>query len=127
MEIQVDGKGNFYTTETIDFGEGLYTLAEGNTNTEHMNSKITSGQCNSCHGISTDRIWIKQQGHNNRRILLKQRQQQLCQAFPIDLVLTDEKKEDGDLIMKTRLSEATFTGEIQDRLENFIAPIHVVS
>lgn len=50
-----------------------------------------------------------------------------CQAFPIDLVLPDDKKKDGDLIMKTRLSDATFTGEIQKRLENFMVQINVVS
>jgi flavodoxin len=50
-----------------------------------------------------------------------------CRAFPIDLVLPDDKKENGDLIMKTRLSEATFTREIQERLENFMVQINVVS
>ena len=30
-----------------------------------------------------------------------------CRAFPIDQLLPDDKKEDGNLIMKTRLSEAT--------------------
>ncbi len=49
-----------------------------------------------------------------------------CRAFPIDLVLTDDKKEVNDLIMKTRLSDATFTGEIQERLENFMVQINVV-
>ncbi len=57
--IQVDEKGNFYTTEHIDFSNGLYTLAEGNLNTMHMNSAITNGECNSCHGVSTEKIWIK--------------------------------------------------------------------
>ncbi|MGQ8336327.1 hypothetical protein ACUNWD_07225 [Sunxiuqinia sp. A32] len=56
--IQVDKKGNFYTTETIDFATGLYTLVEGSTSTQHMNSSVTSGQCNSCHN-SNNRIWGK--------------------------------------------------------------------
>lgn len=57
--IQVDKKGNFYTTENIDFGNGIYTLVEGDADTEFMNSPVTNGQCNACHGISTDRIWTK--------------------------------------------------------------------
>lgn len=55
--IQVDGYGNFYTTENIDYGDGLYTSVEGNANTKHMNARITTGRCNSCHGINTDPIW----------------------------------------------------------------------
>lgn len=54
--IAVDGKGNFYTTETIDFGSGLYPSLTGATTTFHMGSKITNGQCNSCHGVSTSRL-----------------------------------------------------------------------
>ena len=57
--IQVDGYGNFYTTENVDFGSGLYTSVEGTSITKYMNSTITTGQCNSCHGASTDRIWTK--------------------------------------------------------------------
>lgn len=57
--IEVDEKGNFYTTKMIDFETGLYTLVEGNTTTKNMNSSITSGKCNSCHGVSTDRIWTE--------------------------------------------------------------------
>jgi len=59
MEIEVDGLGNFYTTESIDFGTGLYTLVEGSLVTKHMNSKLSTGQCSTCHGASTDRIWVK--------------------------------------------------------------------
>ena len=57
--IEVDGLGNFYTTNEINFGNGLYTSASGNTSTEHMNMPITSGHCNSCHGGSVERIWTK--------------------------------------------------------------------
>lgn len=57
--IEVDGRGNFYTTETIDFGEGLFTSAEGPTRELFMESSITSGSCNSCHGSNTDRIWAE--------------------------------------------------------------------
>lgn len=57
--LQVDKKGNFYTTESIDFGSGLYPAVVGPTVTKYMNSTISSGQCNSCHGKTTDKIWTK--------------------------------------------------------------------
>ncbi|HEY3389006.1 MAG TPA: hypothetical protein VGK38_05505 [Prolixibacteraceae bacterium] len=55
--IQGDAKGNFYTTENIDFGSGLYPSVQGSTGTQNMSTAITMGQCNSCHGVSTDKIW----------------------------------------------------------------------
>lgn len=57
--IEVDENGNFYTTENIDFGTGLYTLVEGNTSTKNMASSITHGKCNSCHGVTVDKIWAE--------------------------------------------------------------------
>jgi len=57
--IQVDKNGNFYTTEKIDFENGLYTSVEGNSNINYMNATTTGGQCNGCHGVSTDRIWTE--------------------------------------------------------------------
>ena len=57
--VEVDQKGNFYTTEHIDFGNGLYVMAEGETVSRSMGTLLTSGQCNQCHGESTDRIWVK--------------------------------------------------------------------
>lgn len=55
--IEADGLGNFYTTKLIDFGDGIYTSASGNSTTKHMLAPITTGQCNGCHGETTDRIW----------------------------------------------------------------------
>jgi len=55
--IYVDAKGNFYTTEAIDFGSGLYPSIQGGTSTHYMSSTIGMGQCNSCHGVSTDKLW----------------------------------------------------------------------
>lgn len=55
--IEVDGKGNFYTTAAIDFGNGLYVTVTGTSgNVSAMISSITTGQCNSCHGSSTGKI-----------------------------------------------------------------------
>lgn len=55
--IEVDGKGNFYTTENIDFAKGLYPAVMGNVGARYMQSSIPNGQCNSCHGSSTGKIW----------------------------------------------------------------------
>lgn len=57
--IEVDGKGNFYTTEDINFGSGLYPSIKGSIVTKHMATAITTGQCNSCHGNSTGKLWTK--------------------------------------------------------------------
>jgi hypothetical protein len=55
--IEVDANGNFYTTEDLDFGNGLYPSVQGPTSTKYMSTPITVGTCNNCHGQSTDRIW----------------------------------------------------------------------
>lgn len=56
--IEVDGEGNFYTTETINFTGGLYPVHQNsNGNIKYMQSPIISGQCNSCHNVTTDKIW----------------------------------------------------------------------
>ena len=57
--IQVDENGNFYSTEDIDFSSGLYPSVVGSNSTEHMPSATTTGACNSCHGGSVDKIWVK--------------------------------------------------------------------
>lgn len=46
-----------------------------------------------------------------------------CEAFPIILVVPEDKKNDDDAIMKTRLSNENFTGEIKQRFDNFISNI----
>ena len=52
-----DASGNFYTTENIDFGSGLYVSVKGTAAPKYMTAAITNGKCNSCHGVSTDKIW----------------------------------------------------------------------
>lgn len=47
----------------------------------------------------------------------------VCQAFPIDLVLPDYKKEDEHSIMNTRLSDETFKGIIQERLDRYLEKV----
>lgn len=56
--IQVDAKGNFYTTSAIDFTGGLYPSVTGATSTYSMSTPIESGACNSCHNsVITSRMW----------------------------------------------------------------------
>ena len=58
--IQGDAKGNFYTTDSVNFGTtGLYPVVSGSTTSRTMSTSITVGQCNSCHGVTTDKIWTK--------------------------------------------------------------------
>ena len=56
--IMIDSKGNFYTT--ADFSPvGLYPVVTGPTgNKKEMASALTSGACNSCHGGSTNKLWV---------------------------------------------------------------------
>lgn len=53
-----DGSGSFYTTQSISFGSGLYPAVTGSSGTtKYMSSSITTGACNSCHGVSTNKLW----------------------------------------------------------------------
>ncbi|MFZ4725137.1 MAG: flavodoxin domain-containing protein [Paludibacter sp.] len=51
----------------------------------------------------------------------------LCQAFPIGLVLPDDKKDDTDAFMKTHLNDDNFKGEMLERYENFILELKKLS
>ena len=48
-----------------------------------------------------------------------------CEAFPIPLLLPEDKKEDPDLIMNTRLTNDNFRGEIAHIFSEFIERIAV--
>ncbi|HBS86396.1 MAG: hypothetical protein A2W91_19470 [Bacteroidetes bacterium GWF2_38_335] len=56
--IPVDALGNFYTTELISFGSGLYPAVQKGTSIMYMSGDISQGSCNSCHGITTDKIYV---------------------------------------------------------------------
>lgn len=58
--VEVDGKGNFYSTESVDFTGNVYPAITGfSGKTVYMQSRATSGKCNSCHdGTTTNRIWV---------------------------------------------------------------------
>jgi hypothetical protein len=51
--IEVDGNGNFFTNQPVEFGEGLYPVIESaGGERKYMPSSTLSGACNSCHGVS---------------------------------------------------------------------------
>lgn len=55
--IPIDAKGNFFTTETMAVS-GLYPAITGPTGvTNYMSTSVTTGACNSCHGVSTSKLW----------------------------------------------------------------------
>lgn len=55
--IAIDSKGNFHTTESVDV-TNLYPAITGpNGTTQYMSTKAATGACNSCHGVSTDKLW----------------------------------------------------------------------
>ena len=59
--IEVDNNGNFFTTESINFTEGLYPTIVGNSSLAplHMPASTTTGECNGCHtGAGTQRIVV---------------------------------------------------------------------
>lgn len=57
--IQVDAKGNFHTTDALDFGSGLYPVVKSASGAQQfMGTTITQGACSGCHGVTTDRIWV---------------------------------------------------------------------
>jgi len=58
--IEVDGLGNFYTTNIIDLSQGVYpTITGTNANTQYMPASTSSGACNSCHGNTTSKLYAK--------------------------------------------------------------------
>ncbi|MGC9471787.1 MAG: flavodoxin family protein [Bacteroidales bacterium] len=60
-------------------------------------------------------------GHVFREVeILMDGRCQLCQAFPVGLVLPEDKREDPEAVMQVRLSDENFTGEILDRYKKFI-------
>ncbi|HEX3025018.1 MAG TPA: hypothetical protein VHP12_07385 [Chitinophagaceae bacterium] len=57
--LTADGSGNFHTTQSIDFTTALYPAVQGKSNTFYMSMSITMGQCNGCHGVTTNRIFAQ--------------------------------------------------------------------
>lgn len=59
VSLLTDEKGNFYTTETVDFSVPRYVSIVGKTgNRKFMESSITNGACSSCHGSTQIKAWV---------------------------------------------------------------------
>ena len=59
VTIEVDGKGNFFTTAFSIPATGVYPQVKGASgNIKNMAQLCVSGNCNSCHGVSTAKIWV---------------------------------------------------------------------
>lgn len=58
--VEVDALGNFYTTQSIDWGNsGLYPVVESSQGTRFMSTPTSNGNCNGCHtGNSVSRIYV---------------------------------------------------------------------
>jgi hypothetical protein len=55
-----DNSGNFHTSSSISFGSGVFVSVESTSGTiKYMNSALTTGACNSCHGLSTSKVWAE--------------------------------------------------------------------
>lgn len=53
--IEVDLRHNFYTTDPIDFSNGMKVgVRNKNGEVEYMDDPITTGQCSLCHGTSIE-------------------------------------------------------------------------
>ena len=51
--LQIDNKGNFYSTESMDIN-GLFPAVKNANGTLYMSTAISTGACNSCHNPSTN-------------------------------------------------------------------------
>ncbi|MBC8313877.1 MAG: hypothetical protein ISR57_02200 [Bacteroidales bacterium] len=57
--LEVDGKGNFYTTSSILPAQGVYPQILGTSgDVKTMPIMTPNGNCNSCHGVTDPPIWV---------------------------------------------------------------------
>ncbi|MBL6950772.1 MAG: hypothetical protein ISR57_09035 [Bacteroidales bacterium] len=57
--LDVDGKGNFYTTSSILPAQGTYPQIRGiSGDIRTMPTLTPNGNCNSCHGVTDPPIWV---------------------------------------------------------------------
>ena len=55
LSLQTDRSGNFFSSQAVNFGSGLFTDVFGVGSTRPMLAPVLDGSCNSCHDAS-DRI-----------------------------------------------------------------------
>lgn len=51
--------GNFHSQSPINFGAGLYAKITSSTGSSSMMTPVTSGACNSCHGVTQEKITVQ--------------------------------------------------------------------
>lgn len=57
--VEVDGVGNFYTTHQFDLSKGVYPVVVSSMgNKAYMQTVLTNGACNSCHGVTQAHIVV---------------------------------------------------------------------
>lgn len=57
--LTADGSGNFYTSNTVNLGPGVYATATGTSGiATAMSAAVTSRACNSCHTTGR-RIYVQ--------------------------------------------------------------------
>lgn len=54
--VAIDAEGNFHTTENIDMSGLFPAISLGDTQ-HYMSTAPGNGSCNTCHGVSTDKLW----------------------------------------------------------------------
>lgn len=55
--LKGDALGNFFTTDDVTYS-GLFASVVGPSGTAHfMSSSLSSASCNTCHGVSTGRLY----------------------------------------------------------------------
>jgi len=57
--IEVDAKGNFFTTDPIEINSGYFFAAVDNNLAAHMLAPVTNGACNDCHDSQNSRIILE--------------------------------------------------------------------
>jgi hypothetical protein len=58
--LDVDNDGNFYTTDNVNFGSGLFPkVVSKDGDIKYMTNPITQGACNGCHNFDTYKIYVK--------------------------------------------------------------------
>ncbi len=54
-----DDKGNFYTNEILNIGNGVYPVIIVGSSSKAMSQGFSGGGCSSCHGVTTKSLEIK--------------------------------------------------------------------
>lgn len=54
--VAIDALGNFHTTENVDINGLFPAISLGGTE-HYMSTSLSNGSCNTCHGVSTDKLW----------------------------------------------------------------------